>query len=538
MRTAAALLAGRSRAPTVVFALVFFVCFSLITRYALTTSPTAAAAARARHAFASTAKEHLQSSHPDKQEDLQPPSAQSLAFEQYMQNSLPPLPPPPRPQPPKQKRPSSSAATAAAAPAAADRTARIERLYAMGHIPWLEYIDALDDAGLAPLTKLAQRWIYEKQHPPRSQCARKRYMVSAGTQSIGLGAYLHKQGFGLGAALEFDHLFVLAPVGSEDGKFDFADNCAPTAAAAAAAGSHDTPPRMSSLECFTQPLSSCTYEDAKLKEKKHNKNGTESTPNMWFGDGDWSEMKFNNASFAYDMVPTYLRQKLIEHFPGAELTPAFFKIWWRGQSAAYLSRLNAHTSDALRAARTDPTLHRTWTHNDDRPHLAAEFPLPQGTMNLHVRHGDKASEMQLIPFGTYVAAAERFSSENPQMYLRRLFVSSEDPGVIEDAAALPRNGSTGGGDITSPDARWRVYTSDIPRVNSGPYQQIRKYGASNMTRAWFLQLWMALECDVWFGTRASNWNRIIDEFRCIFVDKCQLPYFEMGPAKDWKGYFW
>ncbi|KAI8586596.1 hypothetical protein BDZ88DRAFT_509668 [Geranomyces variabilis] len=585
----------RARTFTVLLALVFFVLFSLATRHALTTAPARkalaaakehlnlAAAAPPKQPFPPQRKPEQKKQEQSKEElDLEPPTASASAsasssssstpapalandtsspnaaaavplsrFDELMQNSLPPLPPHDNDDTVKDE-------------AAKRRLASIERLYAMGHVPWLSYLDSLDDAGLAPLTKLAQRWIYENQHPPRKQCAKRTYLVSAGTQSIGLGAYLHKQGFGLGAALEFGLLFVLAPVGSEDGKYDFADDCGAGSGGgggggAAAADSQ----RMSSLECFTQPLSSCTFDDAMRvghaweKTYRPITNDTTTTtttttvppppvppppvppsPVMWFGDADWRSVTHGNATFTKDMIPTYLREQLVAHFPGAQLTPAFFKLWWRGQSAAYLSRLNAKTSDALRALRLDPTLHRTWTHDDDRPYLSAPYPLPRGTMNLHVRHGDKATEMHLMPFTTYVNAAERLSSENPQMYLRRLFVSSEDPGVIEDAAWLPQRNETSHGVLTSPDLRWRVFTSDIPRVNSGPYQQINKYGASNMTRSWYLQLWMALECDAFFGTRASNWNRIIDEFRCIFVDKCQLPYFEMGPETDWRDYFW
>ena len=59
-----------------------------------------------------------------------------------------------------------------------------------------------------------------------------------------------------------------------------------------------------------------------------------------------------------------------------------------------------------------------------------------------------------------------------------------------------------------------------------------------MTQFWMLQLLMDLECDSFWGTRGSNWNRLIDELRCVWVDKCRLPYFEVGPAKDWVEYNW
>jgi hypothetical protein len=43
-----------------------------------------------------------------------------------------------------------------------------------------------------------------------------------------------------------------------------------------------------------------------------------------------------------------------------------------------------------------------------------------------------------------------------------------------------------------------------------------------------LKLTLALEADAWVGTRNSNWNRLIDELRCVWVDKCHHPYVEVG----------
>ena len=32
------------------------------------------------------------------------------------------------------------------------------------------------------------------------------------------------------------------------------------------------------------------------------------------------------------------------------------------------------------------------------------------------------------------------------------------------------------------------------------------------------------------GTLGSNWNRLIDELRCVWVPKCMQPYIELGKA--------
>lgn len=49
---------------------------------------------------------------------------------------------------------------------------------------------------------------------------------------------------------------------------------------------------------------------------------------------------------------------------------------------------------------------------------------------------------------------------------------------------------------------------------------------------------MALECDAWVGTRGSNWNRLIDELRCVWVPKCLHTYVDVGRRANWDGYSW
>ena len=90
---------------------------------------------------------------------------------------------------------------------------------------------------------------------------------------------------------------------------------------------------------------------------------------------------------------------------------------------------------------------------------------------------------------------------------------------------------------TAPDVNWVTYTTNMDLVNGSPFMQLDAYGKSATTLRWLLQLYMALKCDVFVGTRGSNWNRLIDELRCIFVDKCQQPFLEVGPPEDWKDYW-
>ncbi|KNC97177.1 uncharacterized protein SPPG_07564 [Spizellomyces punctatus DAOM BR117] len=396
-------------------------------------------------------------------------------------------------------------------PVSNDRKTVVDRLYRMGHYNWIDYLDTMDEEGLSPLTKEVQKWIYDNQHPPKEECRKKKFLIAGGTENVGLGAYLHKQGFLLAAALEAGWIYVLEPIGTENGKYEFSDNCGPP-----------NGPVQSNLECFTQPYSSCTYEDALQAETKVRTN-------------TWGTVDLDGASYDKDLVPSLWKKNLQEKFPNAELTLEFFRLWWRGQSSAYLSRLNAQTTDALLSLRLKESLHNAYSANSNNVSKPAPYPLPEGTFNLHVRHGDKGSEMTLIPFSTYIETVQKYAAENPMGVYKRLFVSSEDPEVIHSANLLPISDRDDG---TTSSRTWEIFTSDIPRYNKGPMDQLSLFGRSTMTLSWYLQLWMGLECDGWVGTRASNWNRIIDEFRCIFVAKCRLPYFEVGLKNDWKGYFW
>ena len=74
-------------------------------------------------------------------------------------------------------------------------------------------------------------------------------------------------------------------------------------------------------------------------------------------------------------------------------------------------------------------------------------------------------------------------------------------------------------------------------MNSGPIQQLEHFKArSAITAEWLYQLFMAIEADVFIGTRNSNWNCLIDEMRCTVVDKCDSVFVELGAANEWRNY--
>lgn len=113
-------------------------------------------------------------------------------------------------------------------------------------------------------------------------------------------------------------------------------------------------------------------------------------------------------------------------------------------------------------------------------------PLPKGTISMHVRHGDKASEMQLLSLDHYVKAAESLANTNPMLYYKIGFVSTEDQAVIDET----RNITALDGNTTTPNLDWIWFSSNIPRMNGSGADQLATFGRSMMTIRWMLQLFM------------------------------------------------
>lgn len=395
------------------------------------------------------------------------------------------------------------------------RVNTIRRLYGFGgRKNWLEYIHSLDDDGLSPLTKFTQRVIFDHQFPDPSDCKNKKYIVVVHPENSGLGELTHYIGSVLGRAIEFDRIVIWDTRNStrRTGWHYFDVGCA-------GQGELDT------LDCLFEPLTSCDY-------RYSNENNSVYTIG-------WEDGLDKTEPWHRFHAPSLFTHALLRH-ASVPLTPTAVKYWWRGQASAFVLRLNSKSLARIRVLRLDPNLHVGFTINKTTGVLesvAVPFPLPPHTFSIHVRHGDKGREMRLIPFQEYAEEAEWFAKQNPNSYYKSAFISSEDPNVFEYARNIARLTFDYG--LTSPNENWIWYMSKIKRLNAGPMDQIKAFqNRSTTTLSWILQLFMALECDAYVGTLNSNWNRIIDELRCIWVDHCKQPYLEIGDVVDWSNYHW
>ena len=212
---------------------------------------------------------------------------------------------------------------------------------------------------------------------------------------------------------------------------------------------------------------------------------------------------------ARTLVPSVFASRLKQQYPS--MTNNQILYWWRAQSVAYLMRLQPAYMAEVQRMRKDTTMHYN-----------TPYPMPSGTINIHIRGGDKYKEMTLVPAQTFVQHYLNMIDKAPFSYSRHVFLSSDDGAAIEHCKqALEQK-------------KHIVMYTHMERMAGG--HDIEKVGAfhKNLTQVVvqnLLQLFMALEADAWIGTRESNWPRLIDELRCVWVGKCERVFNDIGALK-------
>ncbi len=83
--------------------------------------------------------------------------------------------------------------------------------------------------------------------------------------------------------------------------------------------------------------------------------------------------------------------------------------------------------------------------------------------------------------------------------VRYVFVSTEDATVIEEVSRL--------------QSEFRFYYTKVPRLNMSPFESAAKLGRMQEFVISWVQLLLAVQADIYVGTRSSNWCRLIDEIR-------------------------
>ncbi|KAK6349273.1 hypothetical protein TWF730_010023 [Orbilia blumenaviensis] len=386
------------------------------------------------------------------------------------------------------------------------RQDRLMKMYDLdGAEDWLQFIKDQDDAAMPPFTKFAQEYIYNWQHPDPSACKDRQFLVlHHNWDGNGLGTVVHGTGWVLGLAIRLNRILIYDDEASPGQNF-LEENCQTNG--------------IRSLDCIFERFSSCNSTDH-LTEDNHIK-----LRSYW--------RIPENINMSTSAVPPLFGQMLKNNFP--EMHYDAIKYWWRAQASAYMMRMNGPALKRLKSLRIDDSQNTAVTHSSTGELIDTKvpYPLPDGSFSMHVRHGDKGVEMELIPFKKYVDRAEEYAAMNMIMSRKTCFISTEDKGVLDEAKEI---GNAWISVNTTSNENWTWVWSNIPRINGGPVEQLNSFGnRTDMTIKWVLQLFFAIEASHIIGTRGSGWNRMIDELRCIWVD-CRTPYMEVGPFEDWVHY--
>jgi hypothetical protein len=382
---------------------------------------------------------------------------------------------------------------------------------------WSDHLafERLPPERLAPLTHEAQRMLYAHQFP--QVCKGRKYFVSSGNEELaGLGSHIHIASVHMAIAFFQNRIFIWEPWAGYI--YTDADTCGEPAGYVPP-GPPGPVGSMGSggwVSCFFRSPTNCTLEDSSAPGVDAVHFGTGGIGVQW-------------GIYPDTLPPPFYALWLKAGFP---LDKALMKYWWRGQVAAFITRFHPRALAKLRELRTQvgrfmlnhTAPGRLWQNATWLPNDAAAVPLPRGTVSIHIRHGDKKKEMTLIPTEKYLLAADELVKLNPFGYRKVAFMSTEDPGSIEEMVAHNLSNT------------WHWLWWDVPRLNSNGPEQL---GLFNMRRGeltfiWWLQMFIALEADAWVGTRGSNWNRLIDELRCVWVPKCQNVYVEVGMDESWR----
>jgi hypothetical protein len=125
---------------------------------------------------------------------------------------------------------------------------------------------------------------------------------------------------------------------------------------------------------------------------------------------------------------------------------------WRAQAAAYVLRLNERTAQWLQRQRHASVL---------QGHVPAV--LQNNTVSIHVRHGDKDTEMPIHSWQEHLEMADRAAAVR-NFTERVIFLSTEDPAVVNEAQS---------------QSEWQIIILPWDRGNEN-YQQVQKAGVSGV----------------------------------------------------------
>ncbi|KAF7132042.1 hypothetical protein RHSIM_Rhsim09G0136100 [Rhododendron simsii] len=143
--------------------------------------------------------------------------------------------------------------------------------------------------------------------------------------------------------------------------------------------------------------------------------------------------------------------------------------------------------------------------------------MPRPYISMHVRMGDKASEMKLVGFEEYMNLAERTRKRFPHVH--NILVSTEMQEVIDKLRSYPH---------------WNFYYTNVTRQvgNTSMAAYTASLGRKTSTNYPLVNFLMAAESDFFIGALGSTWSYLIDGMRNT-GGKVMAGYLSVNKDRFW-----
>jgi len=231
-----------------------------------------------------------------------------------------------------------------------------DQLYSIGSptgpASWEAYLATLPPGHLAPLTHIAQHYIHMHQHPSPAACKEQtRFLVLPSyRRGSGIGSTVHGATHALSAAIRSGRVLI----------YDERDGSGEREGAPFmlfSGNGEDCPGKKRGMDCFFEPITSCSWSDVRVTDSEKGKaNAIVFRP---YDPNGNKKVKHPTLGYAtrYGDIPPVLG-KLLQEWEvlasggtGVTMSPNARKLWWRGQGAGYLVRLNSWAMARIRENR-------------------------------------------------------------------------------------------------------------------------------------------------------------------------------------------
>jgi hypothetical protein len=193
----------------------------------------------------------------------------------------------------------------------------------------------------------------------------------------------------------------------------------------------------------------------------------------------------------------------------------------------FSGNVNQMMRSTTKTTTTDPMLNDTKSVASG----SRDIVVPPDLITVHIRWGDKGSEMKLVPMEEYIEAVNRIQRERGRPVEKAvIFLATEDPRAVQELRSKAPPGWTIYLDQYFHD--YAMHRSAENVYNGNPLMSNALQGKPGLTALG--SLLVAMEANDFVLTTQSNWSRLMNEIRTNILDpRCQncTKMIDLRPAK-------